>query len=73
MQPNEATSQSTIDWLTVTEAAAHLKVKPRTLLTWAKRGQIKGRVLSGTKRVTWRFLREELDMTLGVHCADRLQ
>jgi excisionase family DNA binding protein len=49
------------DWLTATEAAAYLKVKPRTILQWAKEGRLKGYRLSGTARVTWRFLRSDLD------------
>ena len=52
------------EWLTASEAAAHLKVKPRTILQWAKDGKIHGHVLSGTKRCTWRFLRSELDAIL---------
>jgi excisionase family DNA binding protein len=52
------------DWLTATEAAANLKVKPRTVLQWAKDGQLKGYRLSGTARVTWRFLRSDLDAKL---------
>jgi excisionase family DNA binding protein len=49
------------EWLTATEAALHLKVKPRTVLQWAKEGRLKGYRLSGTKRCTWRFLRADLD------------
>jgi excisionase family DNA binding protein len=52
------------EWLTASEAAAYLKVKPRTILQWAKDGKIHGHVLSGTKRCTWRFLRSELDAIL---------
>jgi len=51
-------------WLTATEAAAYLKVEPRTLLMWARQGKIKGFVLSGTQRVTWRFRKEDLDRTM---------
>jgi excisionase family DNA binding protein len=51
-------------WLTATEAATYLKIEPRTLLLWARQGKVKGYVLSGTKRVTWRFLRSDLDATL---------
>ncbi len=28
------------DWLTVSEAAAYLKVKPRTLLLWVRQGKL---------------------------------
>jgi excisionase family DNA binding protein len=51
-------------WLTADEAAKYLKVKTRSLLSWARQGKVKGYVLSGTKRVTWRFLRSDLDATL---------
>jgi excisionase family DNA binding protein len=51
-------------WLTVNEAAQYLSVKPRTLAQWARQGTIKGYVLSGTERVTWRFLRSDLDAKL---------
>ena len=57
------------EWLTAAEAAAHLKVKPRTILQWAKDGKICGHVLSGTKRCTWRFLRSELDAILSAPSA----
>jgi len=36
------------EWLTATEAAAHLKVKQRTVLLWVRQGKIKGYRLSGT-------------------------
>jgi excisionase family DNA binding protein len=48
-------------WLTCAEAARYLKVAPRTIAEWAKSGKIPGHRLSGTKRVTWRFLAAELD------------
>ncbi len=53
------------DWLTAAEAAAHLKVAPRTLVRWARSGTAPAHRLSGTSRVTWRFLRSELDAMLG--------
>ena len=53
-------------WLTANEAAAYLKCDHRTLLAWARRGQVKGYVLSGTKRVTWRFRSVDLDAMLGL-------
>jgi excisionase family DNA binding protein len=52
------------EWLTSTEAAAHLKVAPRTLVRWARNGLIPAHRLSGTGRITWRFLRSELDAKL---------
>jgi excisionase family DNA binding protein len=50
--------------MTAKEAATYLKVAPRTLLGWARRGQVKGYMLSGTERVTWRFLQVDLDAML---------
>jgi hypothetical protein len=52
------------NWLTAAEGAAYLKVKPRTLLQWARQGTVKGFILSGTDRITWRFRQEDLDATL---------
>ena len=54
----------TSQWLTATEAAHYLKVKPRTILKWAKEGRVPAHPLSGSQRVTWRFLRSELDAML---------
>jgi len=51
-------------WLTAREAAAHLRVRPATLLLWARRGKVPGHKLSGTRRCVWRFLRSELDAML---------
>jgi excisionase family DNA binding protein len=55
------TSPPQIEWWTATEAAAHLRVKPRTILQWAKEGKVPAHRLSGSRRITWRFLRSELD------------
>jgi len=52
---------SPTNWLTTNEAAAYLKVAPRTLLSWARQGKVKGHVLSGLQRQTWRFRQSELD------------
>jgi excisionase family DNA binding protein len=49
------------NWLTSTEAAAYLKVETRTLLMWARQQKVKGYILSGTLRQTWRFLHSDLD------------
>jgi excisionase family DNA binding protein len=51
-------------WLTSTEAAAYLKVKPRSLLLWVRQGKLQAYALSGTKRRIWRFRREDLDRAL---------
>ena len=52
------------EWLTATEAAQYLKVQPRTILKWAKQGSIPAHRLSGAQRVTWRFLKSELDRAM---------
>ncbi len=52
------------DWLTLNEAAAYLKVQPRTLALWVHQGKVPAHKLSGIKRCVWRFLRSELDATL---------
>jgi excisionase family DNA binding protein len=57
-------------WLTANEAAAYLKVRPRTLLLWARQGKIPAHRLSGIRRCVWRFLRAELDAMLGASSAD---
>jgi excisionase family DNA binding protein len=51
-------------WLTLSEAARHLKVKPRTLALWARQGKVKAYALSGTSRHVWRFRAEDLDAAL---------
>ncbi len=53
-----------MEWLTSTEAAQYLKVKPRTLVSWARQGKIPAHRLSGVQRVVWRFLQTELDAIL---------
>ncbi len=55
--------------LTAKEAAVYLKIKPRTVLKWAKTGRIPAHPLSGEKRVTWRFLKSELDAMLALPSA----
>ena len=52
------------EWMTVAEAAQHLKVKPRTLLLWVRQGKVKAFALSGTKRRVWRFRQADLDDAL---------
>ena len=52
------------EWLTATEAAQYLKVEPRTLLMWARQKRVRGFVLSGTRRQTWRFRYCDLDTAL---------
>jgi excisionase family DNA binding protein len=53
-----------MDWLTTSEAADYLKVKPRSLLLWVRQGKVPAYALSGTERRVWRFLREDLDSAL---------
>jgi len=52
------------DWLTPSEAAAYLKMKPRTLLLRVRQGKLQAYALSGTKRRVWRFRKEDLDAAL---------
>lgn len=59
-----------MEWLTVVEAALHLKVKPRTLAAWARQGKVPAHALSGAQRRVWRFLRTELDAMLCPSSAD---
>ncbi len=51
-------------WMTTVEAAAYLKVKPRTLLLWVHQGKVQAYALSGTQRRVWRFLQADLDTML---------
>jgi len=51
-------------WLTAREAAQYLKVEHRTLLLWARTGKVKGYILSGTHRITWRFQHVDLNAML---------
>jgi excisionase family DNA binding protein len=55
------------DWLTASEAAAYLRVKPRTLLLWVRQQKVQAYALSGTKRRVWRFRRQDLDNALLAH------
>ena len=57
------------EWLTANEAAEYLKVTPRTVLCWAKQGSIPAHRLSGAQRITWRFLKSELDAMLAMPSA----
>ena len=52
------------EWLTAKEAASYLKIKPRTLLLWVRKGKLKAFALSGTKRRVWRFRQADLDAAL---------
>jgi excisionase family DNA binding protein len=54
----------TSQWLTANEAAAYLRIAPRTILAWARDGKLKGHVLSGIQRQTWRFRQSDLDSCL---------
>jgi excisionase family DNA binding protein len=51
-------------WLTASEAAIYLRIKPRTLLHWVRTGKVRGFTLSGTKRRIWRFRIADLDAAL---------
>ena len=52
------------EWLTATEAANYLRIKPRTLLLWVRQGKMKAFALSGTRRRVWRFRQADLDAAL---------
>lgn len=52
------------EWLTSAEAAAYLKVRPRSLLLLVRQGKIRAYALSGTKRRVWRFRKDDLDAAL---------
>jgi len=58
------------EWLTLNEAAAYLKIAPRTLALWARQKKVPAHRLSGVQRCIWRFLRPELDAMLGLSSAD---
>ncbi|PYV52808.1 MAG: hypothetical protein DMG97_35375 [Acidobacteria bacterium] len=58
------TSEPHSEWLTAAEAAAYVKVKPRSLLLWVRQGKVKAYALSGTKRRVWRLRKEDLDAAL---------
>jgi excisionase family DNA binding protein len=58
------------EWLTANEAAQYLKVKPRTLLQWARERKILAHRLSGVHRCIWRFRKYELDAILCPSSAD---
>lgn len=49
------------EFLTVAEVSRILKVHPRTVINMIKLKKIKGLELSGTKRITYRVLRGEID------------
>lgn len=59
-----------IEWLTAIEAALYVKVKPRTILQWAREGKVPAHRLSGTRRCVWRFRKDELDAILCPSSAD---
>lgn len=58
---------TTSPWMTTAEAAAYLRIKPRTLLLWVRQGKVKGYPLSGIQRRVWRFLQSDLDGTIVGH------
>ena len=56
-----STTKNPDAWLTANEAATYLKVKPRTILLWARQGKVRAYTLSGTHRHVWRFRQADLD------------
>lgn len=57
-------NQTQSNWMTASEAADYLRVKPATLLLWTRQGKVQGRILSGTRRHVWRFQTSDLDAML---------
>ena len=53
-------------WLTASQAAQYLSIKPATLLMWARQGKVQGFTLSGTHRHVWRFRAKDLNAALVV-------
>ncbi len=43
-----ALAQHETEWLTAKEAAAHLRVKARTLLLWTRQGRVNGKLFPAT-------------------------
>jgi len=62
--PSSGTVMLQTKWLTASEAAAYLRIKPRTLLQWVRQGKLQAHALSGTQRRTWRFRQSDLDALL---------
>jgi len=50
-----------MNWMTAVEAGEHLKLKPRTVVELARLGKLRGYIVSGASRHTWRFIESELD------------
>jgi excisionase family DNA binding protein len=61
---NDESALRQSEWLTAKEAAAYLKVKTRSLLRWARLGNVRAYTLSGTRRHVWRFRKADLDAAL---------
>jgi excisionase family DNA binding protein len=62
--PATLAANITTGWMTPEEAAQYLRVETRTILLWTRQGKLKGHLLSGTRRIRWRFLRSDLDAKL---------
>jgi len=61
------------NWLTANEAAGYLRIKPATLLMWARQGKVQGRILSGTHRHVWRFQTSDLDAMMAPPSIARME
>ena len=48
-----------VEWLTVEEVAARLRVTPRTVRGWLQDGRLSGRNIGG--RAGWRVRQEDVD------------
>jgi excisionase family DNA binding protein len=64
MQRANAMGAADEEWLTAVEAANYVKLNRRSFLRLVRNGEIRGYVLSGTKRRVWRFRKSDLDAML---------
>ena len=58
---NGSAGEPTESFIDAAEAAAFIKLHPKTLLRLARAGSIPAHPLTGNRRRIWRFLRSELD------------
>lgn len=60
-EENRIAGERTESFIDAAEAAAFIKLHPKTLLRLARGGSIPAHPLTGNRRRIWRFLRSELD------------
>ena len=63
-EDNLRNMEFTRNWMTSQEAAAYLKLSPRTIVAMARDGRLPAHMLCGAQRHIWSFLAEELDATM---------